>query len=336
MRRRAFTLVELLVVIAIIGVLASLIIPAVQMAREAARRAQCLSQLRQAALAVQNFADAKTYLPPSHTADGSFGPRNPHAIHSWATLCLPYMEQANLQNSMNLKLNWDDPANLTQIQTSLQIMTCPSALDGNSRVSMAGVGAPQGVTDYVPITEVSEMLWDDDGDISNNPTPNPLAPPLKARLGVIEANGVKNDFVDIEDGQSNTLLLVECAGRPLHYIKGKAHAMNSAAVAASGLNQNGWANPLHPMRLNGTIANRATSSVGPVVNVATACLMNCTNHYPDTTTSNYGGGEMYSFHPNICNVVLADQSTKSLTETMDIRVLMAMATRNGEEAFEMP
>jgi len=94
-RRRGFTLVELLVVIAIIGVLVSLLLPAVQAAREAARRTQCISQLKQIGLAVQNFHGAKNLIPDSHTfhTDG----RNSYLGHlsgrGWITITLPFLEQ---------------------------------------------------------------------------------------------------------------------------------------------------------------------------------------------------------------------------------------------------
>src|SRR6188474_719745 len=85
--RRAFTLIELLVVIAIIGILIALLLPAVQQAREAARRSQCQNNLKQIALAIHNFEDSKKTLPSSR-----LGPQ--HA--TWFVQILPYMEQSNL------------------------------------------------------------------------------------------------------------------------------------------------------------------------------------------------------------------------------------------------
>ena len=114
-RRRAFTLVELLVVIAIIGVLIALLLPAVQYAREAAKRAQCQNNMKQVALAFHNFQSAQTHLPFSKRleADG--------AARSWAPDILPYLEQANIVSEVNYDLDQDwwrlkseyieDPAN---------------------------------------------------------------------------------------------------------------------------------------------------------------------------------------------------------------------------------
>src|SRR5688572_11304814 len=93
--RPAFTLVELLVVIAIIGVLVALLLPAVQAAREAARRSQCQNHLKQIGLAVQNYHDARRELPPSRVADGQ---------QTWLALILDYMEQSSVKRLWNSQL----------------------------------------------------------------------------------------------------------------------------------------------------------------------------------------------------------------------------------------
>lgn len=100
-KRRGFTLIELLVVIAIIGVLIALLLPAVQSAREAARRSQCVNNLKQLGLAIQNYHDVNSAFPPS----GDGGPSNP-VVHTFSlkTKLLPFIEQQPVYNAINLNL----------------------------------------------------------------------------------------------------------------------------------------------------------------------------------------------------------------------------------------
>src|SRR3954451_12797642 len=99
-KRRAFTLIELLVVIAIIAVLIALLLPAVQSAREAARRAQCVNNLKQLGLGVHNYLSSTNVFPAQAMQNTSFWAWNP----SWATAILPHMEQAPLYNAINFNV----------------------------------------------------------------------------------------------------------------------------------------------------------------------------------------------------------------------------------------
>jgi prepilin-type N-terminal cleavage/methylation domain-containing protein len=93
-QQRGFTLIELLVVIAIIGILVALLLPAVQAAREAARRNQCLNNLKQMGLGVHNFESNHRYLPSSGQCDSTGSNTTTYMIHSTATQLLPYIAQA--------------------------------------------------------------------------------------------------------------------------------------------------------------------------------------------------------------------------------------------------
>src|SRR5579872_4190996 len=104
-----FTLIELLVVIAIISVLAALLMPAVQQAREAARLSQCRNNLRQIGLALHNYEGHVSVLPSSTTSQIDFGVWNSNPtsyhLHSWATMILPHLEQAPLYNLINFNVS---------------------------------------------------------------------------------------------------------------------------------------------------------------------------------------------------------------------------------------
>jgi prepilin-type N-terminal cleavage/methylation domain-containing protein/prepilin-type processing-associated H-X9-DG protein len=147
-RRSGFTLIELLVVIAIIGVLIALLLPAVQAAREAARRAQCVNNLKQLALAAQNYHDANGCFPGGSYTGKLFNP--PH----WATYpenfscfarMLPYFEQAPMYNAINFNLASADPANITIAGVQINSLICPSDTQ-NQSVAFPANRASSGIT----------------------------------------------------------------------------------------------------------------------------------------------------------------------------------------------
>jgi prepilin-type N-terminal cleavage/methylation domain-containing protein len=170
-RRRAFTLVELLVVIAIIGTLIGLLLPAVQSAREAARRSQCSNNMRQVGLAVLNFESTKQKLP-AFTDDGEFS-GVPGALtgatqpgYSWITHCLPYMEEVGLYNAIATRSttagggkfalspfdanvqNVTSGTDRRAFQINIGPLKCPTfAGDGNAETSAAG---PSSGLSYAP------------------------------------------------------------------------------------------------------------------------------------------------------------------------------------------
>ena len=130
-KSRGFTLIELLVVIAIIGVLVALLLPAVQQAREAARRTQCKNNLKQIGLALHNYHDAYNQFPPSMifqtqylTARGN----RPLRANGWAwtSFILPYIDQAPLYNQLNFNTSLVTAENQIPIATKLQVAVCPS------------------------------------------------------------------------------------------------------------------------------------------------------------------------------------------------------------------
>ena len=132
---RGFTLIELLVVIAIISVLIALLLPAVQSAREAARRIQCVNNLKQMGLAIHNYHDAQGQFPCAYLTleggGGVMGPPDPLTDDTgpgwaWGSLLLPYMEQAPLAASLNFNLPCWFPENTTGTHTTIAVYLCPS------------------------------------------------------------------------------------------------------------------------------------------------------------------------------------------------------------------
>ncbi len=137
-----FTLVELLVVITIIGILISLLLPAVQAAREAARRLQCQNNLKQLGLAVLNYESQwKIFPPSSHWASkGDVGAKNnPNLRESWIVMVLPFLEQQALHDAFDLTKPTPDAANAAARSTSISCLLCPC--DSYNRTTFSGSGS---------------------------------------------------------------------------------------------------------------------------------------------------------------------------------------------------
>ncbi|MDR3635634.1 MAG: DUF1559 domain-containing protein [Isosphaeraceae bacterium] len=201
--RQGFTLIELLVVIAIIAVLIALLLPAVQAAREAARRMQCVNNLKQIGLAAQNYISTNDVLPPFNESYSNVGYWIDWPLN-WAAATLPFLEQSAMYNSLNYDYGGFDPQNNTVSSSRVAMMICPSE---SVSVSPAGTGW-NGWSNYAGNIGGPAPIQSFNGTIVpfahgsgwNNPTPGTGYYP--GTLGPI-------GFSKITDGTSNTALVSE-------------------------------------------------------------------------------------------------------------------------------
>lgn len=210
-KHRGFTLIELLVVIAIIAILIALLLPAVQQAREAARRTQCKNNLKQIGLALHNYLDVARVFPPGWIAVDDTGAPSAHEGTSgvgWATMILPYMEQANIYNQFNASLPLTDPANAAFLRNQIPGYKCPSdpqpefffiAEEGSGALI---TGLP--IANYIGSFGTEEL----DG-CENAPGDLPVMADGTCRGDGVFYHNSRVRLADITDGTTNTLLVGE-------------------------------------------------------------------------------------------------------------------------------
>ncbi|ODA33690.1 DUF1559 domain-containing protein [Planctopirus hydrillae] len=202
-RRRAFTLIELLVVIAIIAILIALLLPAVQQAREAARRTQCKNNLKQLGLSLHNYHDTALQFPPLFLYE-----ENPAACAAtpcnepswgWTMMILPYMDQAPLYNTVNpgpitLKAALADTTKRPLLQTPLAAFRCPSDV-GQILTAQAISGQLTSRSSYPGVNGTGPRAY------------------MTAQAGIFGKRNVGTKMRDITDGTSNTIMVGERASK---------------------------------------------------------------------------------------------------------------------------
>ena len=320
--RTGFTLIELLVVIAIIGALVGLLLPAVQLAREAARRSQCQNNLKQLGLAVHNYSSTYGNLPSSVRPAGLTSlPRI-----AGLTFLLPFLEQQNFYKNYNQTKNWSDPLNASVVQTIIPSFICPSSTDPtrlDGVPELAGSWAPNvaAPTDYSPTIGVDQRLKDHNLVDESGP-------------GILIKNGNPR-LADVTDGLSNTVLYAESAGRPFLYQRGK-RVGDVAASPSVRVNGGGWSRPASDFSVDG--ATEDGTQVGAQSDSDVLFAVNRTNGYaippttfPDAYYGSEGTGEVYAFHPGGANVALGDGSVRLINENISIREFARLVTRSGGE-----
>ncbi|MEO2045314.1 MAG: DUF1559 domain-containing protein [Pirellulales bacterium] len=208
--RIGFTLVELLVVIAIIGVLVALLLPAIQAAREAARRTQCQNNMKQLGLALQDYHSQNNTFPPGSTFDETErrAPEMERFRHTnWVILTLPFIEQQTLHDSFDLELPISDPINRTARGTRVEAMICPS--DTGHEVPFDG-GRREGDNwargNYGANGSLGAYTRNWVGRAAAGPDAEFWQSSLTG--GVMGAN-VSRSISQITDGTSNTILIAE-------------------------------------------------------------------------------------------------------------------------------
>ncbi|MCA9073392.1 MAG: DUF1559 domain-containing protein [Planctomycetaceae bacterium] len=352
-RKRGFTLIELLVVIAIIAILIALLLPAVQQAREAARRTQCRNNLKQIGLAFHNYHDVFQAFPLTYLANLTIGGSGIDSLDggmSWPCALLPYLDQANVYNPIAAAGGLLDDTKATAAgsfdaqNTVISGFICPSAPHTNYTVTQGGasnppfpaIGAPSvptttsGVIDYIGIIRLeADVLanWQAEyGSAGSDASKGALwAAQTFINGGPFIGNSGSNRIRDMIDGTSNTYFVHEHALHEQAHTDGKPDTFANSNVGSNGgiWTSTYTGSPFAtgvPFNSHGTL-DSLTQNSGP-------CVINCTNAVD--SVSDIAGP--YSFHTGVTLTLLGDGSVQGTSESMSIAVWGALNTRAGGEA----
>jgi len=335
MARRAFTLIELLVVIAIISVLISLLLPAVQSAREAARRAQCVNNLKQIGLALHNYEESMGTFPPGYVS--SINSINQNEVRpcdfdqemqsgvdlgtgwAWGSMILPFLEQQPLYSSINFNLSVAYPDNDTCSLTALSVYLCPSD-DGPSVVPVFSDPPDPANPNYKGMTILDTLsrgnyvgMWglgeicaqSGATDAMNN---NGLGP-RGQHAGIFYRNSATK-VAAITDGLSNTIIVGE-RSHNLSYVTWVARSINGwlgkTSLVEGGTDQ-----------FNASPEECWTQVMGPVgLEDGLRTINNPEAHVED----------YWSRHPGGANMLFADGSVHFLKSSINPITWQALATR---------
>jgi prepilin-type N-terminal cleavage/methylation domain-containing protein/prepilin-type processing-associated H-X9-DG protein len=345
-KRPGFTLIELLVVIAIIAVLVSLLLPAVQQAREAARRSQCKNNLKQMGLGMLNYESTYGRFPvPTYLSllNGGAGYGGALTSTVWSLAILPQIDQSSTFNMYNSNLSAFDPANAAAGQTVINSYICPSTprdapTISYSNVAVIGsfsVGVPwnlsnAGAIDYVATVQVQHQFVQFVYNIPASPTINGWGVGGNSVAGVPNNVPINGKISNILDGTSNTMMLGELAGRNLLYRTGNRVIAPSAASPAdeafwqSLFGGGAWVDPSNGQwKLSGRLYD-GTGQLGP-------CTVNCSNaHYRAGDPTQYSAG-LFAFHSGGAQIVLCDGSVRFMSQNVDNRTMIALVSAQNSD-----
>ncbi|WLD14149.1 DUF1559 domain-containing protein [Planctellipticum variicoloris] len=336
-----FTLIELLVVIAIIGVLVALLLPAVQQAREAARRTQCKNNLKQLGLGLHNYHDAHNIFPPAYigaigTAGTAFGVTYPDdnangpSGFGWGTLLLPYIDQAPLYNSLDFTQPCWSPAFSAAAQTKLAAFLCPSAVGGSDgfvveRWTSGSSAAPASPVPFSPqfrfahahyVTNAGiHQPWGRAPAYSNDfsqSEPIPATGKSATQDGPFYRNS-KIRVADVIDGLSSTIFLGE------HTSSLSNKTWFGTVPYAATCPKPGWPSE----------CNSAGCLVGAHSGPDTHDHPQVIIHAPNNPFGHTD--QMHADHVGGAHILLGDGSVRFVSQFMDVFAWVALSTRNGSE-----
>lgn len=327
--RFGFTLIELLVVIAIIAILIALLLPAVQQAREAARRTQCENNLKQIGIALHNYHDVHRTFPPGYRFMAN---SSTDTIGGPTVSLLAFLEQGNIDSQLDPTTPWYMQSS-TIAQTTLPAFVCPSDTSRPKITSdeFGVLGLPFG--DTYAISSYAYSIGYDDA-VCFSPGFGPKS--TNKNVGVFYVHS-KTRIADITDGSSNTIAVGEAAsGYDL------CHGIGCSVPLSGWTAGHSWlidgTNKEHYLGLGLQYAGGLASTVEKMnKEVATDAYFHAVSE-PFNTNPSWNGGPHWasnfrSFHAGGCQFLFSDGSVQFLSETIDLATYRALSTIQGGEVI---
>jgi prepilin-type N-terminal cleavage/methylation domain-containing protein/prepilin-type processing-associated H-X9-DG protein len=340
-RERGFTLIELLVVIAIIAVLIALLLPAVQAAREAARRMQCVNNLKQMGLGLHNYESSLTAFPPSNVVSVVNGAVNLGGFSVEARI-LPYMEQGVAFNAINFSSTHRTAINGTVVNMAINSFLCPSDPNRNGLTAFPTAGVFARVPCY-GFNEGDWFLWNGVTGNSNN-SPN--------TRGVFAPN-LSRQIASFRDGTSQTLLATDVkALQPVCTLRAPFSEANLSSPTALLPSPNAQpltvaseytsgpcnANPPaqgHTAWVDGNPQETGMTTAFPpnkaAFNPTAGADLDIFTFLVNSNQPIFGAITARSYHSGGVNALFADGSVKFIKSTIDGNTWRALGTINGSE-----
>lgn len=338
LRRRGFTLIELLVVIAIIAVLIALLLPAVQAAREAARRVQCINNLKQIGLGVHNYENAVGALPLACAV--RFTSANTPIFGGWGITArlLPYLEGGSAFNAANFSIPNETPQNATIMQLGVSTYLCPS--DGKNREIFINDGQPRNNTNYA-FNRGDWYVWG--GFASAAPPVAPFRTNASLSISAV-TDGLTNTMFAAEV-KTRTPYLLNCTGlsfaplssQPMPFPNASPSAIPQYTGCSGGISELRADSGHSEWEDGNTSESGFTTAWTP--NKVTPGSYGGTI-LPDTdliAIREEDGGPTFaamtsrSYHPGGVNVLMGDGSARFIKNTIDGRVWRALGSISGGE-----